>query len=123
MKRAKLKLKRRLRRKRHIRKKVFGTPEKPRLSITRSLRNVSCQAIDDIGGVTVLSASTCLREIRDELAKDCGNRKGAERVGKFLAEKAKSAGIKRLCFDRNGYPYHGRIAALAEALRKEGIEV
>ena len=123
MKRTKLKFKRRLRRKRHIRKKVVGTAERPRLSVSRSLRNISCQVIDDIRGVTLIAATSQSSELRDQLGSNAGNRKGAELVGKLLAEKAKSAGIQKLCFDRNGYPYHGRVAMIAEALRKDGIEV
>lgn len=123
MDRNKVKAKRRVRRKRHVRKKIFGTSERPRLTVTRSHRNIHCQAIDDTRGITLASASSQAKDLRDGLGADAGNRKGAEKVGTAFAQKAKEAGIQRLAFDRNGYRYHGRIAALADAIRKEGIEV
>ena len=119
----KRKQKRRLRRKRHIRRKLRGTSERPRLSITRSLSNIYCQVIDDDRGVTLTSASSRCSEIAAAIGKNHGNRQGAEAVGNLLAGRVKELGIKKLACDRNGYSYHGRIAALADALRKEGIEV
>ncbi|MEM7261260.1 MAG: 50S ribosomal protein L18 [Planctomycetota bacterium] len=114
---------RRLRRRRHIRKNLLGTPERPRLSITRSHQHISCQVIDDTQGRTLSAASTLEKELRGELGKDSGNRKGAEIVGTRIAGRLKELGITQIKFDRNGYKYHGRVAALADAMRKEGIEV
>ena len=112
-----------LRRRRHIRKKLQGTAERPRLSVFRSLNQIYVQAIDDVRGVTLFSASSLSKEIRDAIGGAGGTIRGAESVGSLVARKAKQAGIGRLAFDRNGRKYHGRIAALAEAIRKEGIEV
>ncbi len=111
------------RRKRHIRKKLSGTAERPRLSVFRSLNQIYAQAIDDERGVTLFSASSLSKEARSELGKAGGTVKGAELVGTIIARKAKEAGIGSLSFDRNGRRYHGRIAAIAEAVRKEGIQV
>ncbi len=119
----KARAKRRLRRRRHIRKQIFGKPERPRLTVTRSHRHIHCQVIDDFKGATLFSASSLAKEIRDQVGTDGGNVKGATLVGTLIAQRAKQAGIQRLSFDRNGYRYHGRVAALAEAVRKEGIEV
>ena len=115
--------KRRIRRKRHIRKSVMGTPERPRLTVTRSLKNIYCQVVDDLAGVTLCSASSRVPELRDQVGSDGGNRKGAEQVGAFLAGRLKELGIGKVAFDRNGYRYHGRVAALCDAVRKEGIQV
>lgn len=114
---------RRLRRRRHIRKKLVGTPERPRLTVTRSLNHLYCQVIDDTKGVTLTSASTRSPELRDGLAGKSGNREGAKAVGELVAKKAQELGIRTLAFDRNGYRYHGRIAAVADAVREGGIEV
>ena len=119
----KIKAIRRTRRKKHVRKKVFGTTERPRLTITRSNRNIHCQVVDDTRGVTLASASTLEKAVREQIDGYAGNRKGAEQVGTLIATRAKDAGVQRLAFDRNGYRYHGRVAALADAVRKEGIEV
>ncbi|MFN0059415.1 MAG: 50S ribosomal protein L18 [Planctomycetota bacterium] len=114
---------RRLRRKRHIRRTLSGTPARPRLSVTRSLKHFYCQLIDDTRGVTVACASSLSKELRDQIGVNTGNRRGAEMVGNLLAQRAKELGITKVCFDRNGYKYHGRLAALADAVRKQGIEV
>lgn len=114
---------RRIRRKRHIRHRVIGTSERPRVTVTRSLKHISCQVIDDMSGRTLVSASSNSKELRSELDGKGGNREGAAKVGEALAKKALEQGIKRMAFDRNGYRYHGRVAALAGALRKGGIEV
>ena len=114
---------RRVRRKKHIRKNLQGTASKPRLSVFRSLDHIYCQAIDDENGVTLVSASSQSKEIRGEIGKDTGNVKGAEMVGALFAQKAKDAGLSQFSFDRNGRKYHGRVAAIAEAIRKEGIQV
>jgi len=122
MKATKKKSVRRLRRKRHIRKKITGTASRPRLTVFRSDKaHRTGQVIDDFTGVTIASASTQVKEISD--AGSTGNVKGAEAVGALLANRLKDKGVEALSFDRNGYKYHGRIEALAETLRKEGIKV
>ena len=123
MDRNKVKNTRWIRRKKHVRKKVFGTPARPRLTVTRSLLNIHCQVIDDTSGQTLAAASTQSKEIRDDIAGKGGNRAAATKVGELLAKKAKEKGIDAVVFDRNGLKYHGRIAALADAVRKEGIRV
>jgi len=109
-----------VRRKHHVRKKVFGTPERPRLSVFRSNRNIYAQLIDDTAGVTLVTASTQTKALRDALSRT-GNRKAAEAVGETLAKKALDVGIKCVAFDRNRYKYHGRVKSLADAARKAGL--
>jgi large subunit ribosomal protein L18 len=121
MKATVLKVVRRERRKLRVRRKVFGTPERPRLSIFRSLKNISAQLIDDERGRTVCSASSLNKAVGDQL-KSGGNRTAATVIGQILAERARMQGIRKVAFDRNGYRYHGRIKALAEAARKAGLE-
>jgi len=110
----------RIKRHRRIRKKVFGTPERPRLCVTKSLRHIYAQLIDDEAGRTLASASTLDAELRGEV-RGC-NIPAAARVGELLANRAKALGIERVVFDRGGYPYHGVVAALAEAARKGGLQ-
>jgi len=110
----------RLRRKYHVRKKVFGTPDRPRLSVFRSNRHIYAQIIDDLTGATLVSASTKARGLRDQLSGTC-NKKAAEIVGQAVAKQALGVGIKCVCFDRNRYKYHGRVKALAEEARKAGL--
>ena len=117
------KLVRRLRRRRHIRKKLSGTASRPRLTVFRSAKHIYCQVIDDLKGETLASASTLVKEAGDKAAENSGNVQGATDVGTLLAGRLKEKGISLLAFDRNGYRYHGRVQAVAEALRKEGIEV
>ena len=119
----KLKIARRLRRKRHIRRKVFGSVEVPRLAVSRSLRNISCQLIDDYRGMTLAAASSLSKELREELSEGGGNREAAVRVGKTIAEKALSLGIQRVKFDRGGARFHGRVRALADAAREAGLKL
>jgi len=117
---------RRLRIRRHarVRGKVVGTPERPRLAVNRSHRHISAQVIDDATGRTLAAASTVEADLRRLLgAGGGGNVAGAEAVGKLIASRAKDAGITRLVFDRGGFAYHGRVAALADAVRKEGLEL
>ncbi len=109
------------RRHRRVRAKVKGTAQRPRLNVYRSLANIFAQVIDDIDGKTLVSAST----IDKEVAKQIGDKNkvdSAKVVGKILAERAKSAGITAVVFDRGGYRYHGRVAALAEGAREGGLE-
>ena len=112
---------RRTRRKRHVRKRVTGTPDRPRLTVSRSHQNIYAQIVDDTGGRTLVAASTCEKTLREGLASG-GNKAAAEIVGAALAVKAVEAGLKKVVFDRNGYPFHGRVKELAEAARKGGLE-
>jgi large subunit ribosomal protein L18 len=116
-----LKNARRARRKKRIRKRVSGTAERPRLSVARSHRNIAVQIIDDVSGRTLCALSTQSKELRGACAYG-GNAKAAALVGKAVAEKTKSLGIERVCLDRNGRAYHGRIKALAEAAREAGLK-
>lgn len=111
----------RLKRKRRIRQKIFGTPERPRLNVFRSSGHMYAQVIDDLNGVTVAAASTLHSDIRQQ-NKVKGKIESAKQVGKLVAEKAKARGITRVVFDRNGFLYHGRVQALAMAAREAGLE-
>ena len=108
------------RRKYHVRKKVFGTPERPRLSVFRSNRHIYAQIIDDVAGATLASASTRAKGLRNRLPR-CSDKRAAELVGEALAKQAIGVGIKCVCFDRNRYKFHGRTKVLAEAARKAGL--
>ncbi len=112
----------RLRRKKRIRKRIFGTSERPRLCIYRSLKHIYAQIIDDTTGRTLASASSISKDIVSLVGKDGGNKKGAAIVGEAIAKIALSKGIKKVVFDRNGFLYHGRVKALAEAARNTGLE-
>ena len=109
-----------VRRKYHVRKKVSGTPDRPRLSVFRSNRHIYAQIIDDTAGATLASASTRVKTLRDQLT-NAGNKKAAETVGETIAKQALGVGIKCVCFDRNRYKFHGRVKALADAARKAGL--
>ncbi len=113
----------RLRKVRHIRlrNKVSGTPERPRLCVFRSHRNIEAQLIDDMAGRTLCSAGTNTKELAGEV-KYGGNCPAAEKVGRALAERARMQGIRKVAFDRNGRKFHGRVRALAEAARKSGLD-
>jgi len=104
-----------------LRRKLEGTPERPRLCVYRSLKHIYAQVIDDVSGRTLVSASTQSEPVRGEL-KSKGNCAAAAKVGALLAERAKEAGITAVCFDRGGRKYHGRIKVLAEAARKGGLK-
>ena len=123
MQATKKKLVRRKRRRQHIRKNLKGSSDRPRLTVYRSAKHIYCQAIDDFTGVTLVSASSMAKDVREGMSASSGNIEGATSVGTLLATRLKEKGISRLSFDRNGYKYHGRVQAVAEALRKEGIEV
>lgn len=110
-----------LRRKRHVRKKVSGTPERPRLSVFRSNRHIYAQLIDDTAGVTLVAAGTSGKAMRDQLPGDAKKKQEAEVIGETLAKRALDVGIKCVCFDRNRYKYHGRVKSLADAARKAGL--
>ena len=112
---------RRLRRQRHVRKRLFGTVERPRLAVFRSSKHIYAQVINDTSGTTLASASTLDPEVRSQQA--CGGNKAAATiVGRKVAERAKQAGIDKICFDRRSYKYHGRVQALAEAAREAGLQ-
>jgi large subunit ribosomal protein L18 len=108
------------RRQYHVRKKVLGTSDRPRLSVFRSNRHIYAQIIDDVAGATLVSASTRAKGLREQLS-NAGNKKAAEAVGEAVAKQALGVGIKCVCFDRNRYKYHGRVRALADAARKAGL--
>ena len=100
-----------------IRRRLSGTAERPRLNVYRSLNHIYAQVIDDLQGVTLVSASTVAAK-----SKTGGNVAAAKEVGKQIAERAKEKGITKVVFDRGGYLYHGRIKALADAAREAGLE-
>jgi large subunit ribosomal protein L18 len=110
------------RKQRHVRvrKRVFGSAERPRLNVYRSNLHIYAQLVDDARGHTLAAASSLDASLKD--AKNGGNVEGAQAVGRLVAERAKAAGIDRVVFDRGGYLYHGRIKALAEAAREGGLE-
>ena len=109
---------RRLRRKIGIRKRLIGTPERPRLSVYRSLNHIYAQIIDDVAGKTLVAASS----VQESLEKGGGNAAAGKQVGKALADRAKAAGITKVALDRGGFKYHGRIKALADAAREGGLQ-
>ena len=110
-----------LRRRKRIRKKISGTGDRPRLSVFRSLKHIYAQLIDDELGTTITEASTLSPELK-ETGANGGNMEAAQRVGALLAQKAKQQEIEVAIFDRGGHLYHGRIKALAEAAREEGLK-
>ncbi len=116
----KKKYKRRLKRRKGIRKKVFGVKEKPRLSVFRSSENIYCQLIDDTTGMTLASASTLIKDVKGKLPYG-GNIEAAKLVGQKIAEEAAKIGITRVVFDRSGYKYHGRVKALADSARESNL--
>jgi large subunit ribosomal protein L18 len=106
-----------LRRQHHVRKKIVGTPERPRLSVFRSSKHIYAQLIDDLAGVTLLSIGS-----RSKESPYGGNVKAAKAIGQKVAEAAKSKGIEKVAFDRGPYRFHGRIKALADAAREGGLQ-
>uniref|UniRef100_A0A7V5K1N5 Large ribosomal subunit protein uL18 n=1 Tax=Thermodesulfobacterium geofontis TaxID=1295609 RepID=A0A7V5K1N5_9BACT len=115
----------RLRRKKRIRKKIFGTPERPRLCVYKSCKHIYAQIIDDTIGNTLVAVSSLSPEIREkleELKKKGEKTEVAKAVGELIAKKALEKGITKVCFDRGGFKYHGRIKALADAARALGLE-
>ena len=111
----------RLKRKKRIRKKISGSPERPRLSVFRSTKHIYAQLIDDDNGVTLVAISTLRPDVRQQ-EKVKGKIEEAKRVGKMIADKAKAKGITEVVFDRNGFLYHGRVRALATTAREAGLE-
>ncbi len=108
----------RVRRHRRVRKKVMGTAERPRLAVFRSNKHIYVQAIDDLAGRTLASASTVETDLR---AGSTATVEAAKRVGQLVGERAKAAGITEVVFDRGGFKYHGRVAAVAEGAREAGL--
>jgi large subunit ribosomal protein L18 len=106
------------------RKRIMGTMERPRLSVFRSVSHIYAQVIDDLSGTTLASASSTDPKLKGTFEKEVrgGNVKGAEAIGKAIAERSIDKGIKRVVFDRGGSLYHGRIRAVADAARKAGLE-
>ncbi|HWC79400.1 MAG TPA: 50S ribosomal protein L18 [Pseudonocardiaceae bacterium] len=102
-----------------LRKKISGTPARPRLMVNRSSRHIVVQIVDDLAGHTLVSASSLEADVR---AMDGDKKARAARVGQLVAARAKDAGISKVVFDRGGYDYHGRVAALADAAREAGLE-
>ncbi len=107
-----------------IRKRMAGTAQKPRLSVFRSVTHIYVQVIDDMTGQTIASASTIDPKVKGKMPKGVagGNIKGAELIGQTIAERLKEKGITKVVFDRNGFLYHGRVRAVAEAARTAGLE-
>ena len=107
-----------------LRKRMTGTEERPRLTVFRSLSHIYVQVIDDMSGKTLVAASTIEPSIKGTLAAKArgSNRAGAQAIGKLVAERALAKGIKQVVFDRNGFLYHGRIRAVAEAAREAGLQ-
>ena len=108
-------------RKARVRRKVHGTAERPRLTVFRSLNNMYAQVVDDERGVTLATASSLAPELRQEEGHK-GNIATAKKVGAAIASACKAAGVEKVVFDRNGYIYHGRVKALAEAAREAGLD-
>ena len=111
----------RLRKHVRVRKKLEGTPERPRLNVFRSLNHIYAQIIDDTKGITLISASTLDEALKGKV-KSGGNKEAAKEVGKLIAQKSLDKGIKSVVFDRGGYIYHGRIEQLAEGAREGGLD-
>ena len=116
-----MKIQGRERRKLRIRKKVNGTPERPRLSVFRSAKHIYAQVVDDVSGKTLAHASTLSKDLKGTLDAD-KKTDAAKKVGALIAKICKSKKIDRVVFDRNGYMYHGRVGALAAAAREAGLE-
>ncbi|GGO08729.1 50S ribosomal protein L18 [Saccharibacillus kuerlensis] len=111
----------RLKRHLRVRKKIQGTAQRPRLNVYRSEKHIYAQLIDDVSGVTIVSASTMDKELKSEITNG-GNVEAARKVGTLVANRAKEKGYAVVVFDRGGYLYHGRIQALADAAREAGLE-
>ena len=112
---------RRVKRHDRVRKNLNGTPERPRLCVYRSNKNISAQIIDDVNGITLVAASSLDKELKAELEYG-GNKEAAKKVGAVLAKRALEKGIEEVCFDRGGFLYHGRVAELAEGAREGGLK-
>ena len=111
----------RQKRKARIRKKISGTAERPRLTVYRSLKHVYAQVVDDVAGRTIAFAGTTSKALRDAVKED-DKTAAAKKVGSAIAKAALEKGVSRVVFDRNGFDYHGRVAAVAEAAREAGLK-
>ena len=111
----------RIRRHHRVRRKLVGTTERPRFAVFRSLNNMYVQVIDDLKGTTIVSASTLSPELKTTLGEKTGNVGASKALGQLVAKRALEKGIKKVCFDRAGYKYHGRVKALADAAREAGL--
>jgi len=114
-------LRQRERRRYRVRRTIRGTAERPRLSVFRTHKHIYAQVIDDATGRTLASASSMDKQIRGQCGFG-GNKQAAEAIGRAVAERARAAGVKHVCFDRGPFRYHGRVAALADAARAAGLE-
>jgi large subunit ribosomal protein L18 len=111
----------RARRKLRVRNKVSGTTERPRLTVFRSLSHIYAQVVNDVDGKTIAHASTLAKDVKPQ-AEKVAKKEAAKLVGKAIAAQLKAKGVTKVVFDRNGYMYHGRVKAVAEAARKAGLE-
>lgn len=114
-------LRQRIRRRHRVRRFIRGTADRPRLSVFRAHKHIYAQIIDDASGRTLASASTMEKQLRDAVGFG-GNKDAAAVIGRMVAERAQAAGLKKVCFDRGEFRYHGRVAALADAARAAGLE-
>ena len=105
-----------------VRKRVQGTPERPRLSVYKSLRYIYAQVIDDVRGVTLAQANSSDPAVREAVGNSTAGKEAAKRVGELVAQRAKEKGVEKVVFDRGGYIYHGRVQTLAEAAREKGLQ-
>jgi large subunit ribosomal protein L18 len=112
----------RLKRKQRVAKKIRGTPDRPRLSVFKTAKHIYAQIIDDSTGRTLVSASTLSKDLQSKAEGISGNIKGAELVGDSIGKKGKAKRINAVVFDRNSFPYHGRVKALADAARERGLK-
>ena len=113
---------RRVKRHERVRKNLSGTPEKPRLCVFKSNKNISCQIIDDVNKVTLASASSLDKELKAEIGYG-GNKEAAKKVGEAIAKRALAKGIEVVAFDRGGFLYHGRVKELADGAREGGLKL
>lgn len=111
----------RLKRKQRIRKKIFGSPERPRLTVSRSAKHVYAQLIDDTAGKTLVTASSVEKAVKEQ-PKFASKVAQAAFVGKLIGQRAKEKGIGKVVFDRNGFLYHGRVKAISDGARESGLE-
>ena len=112
----------RLKRKKRVRKKIEGRPERPRFTVFKTSRHIYAQIIDDSSGITLLAESTLSKDLRSQTKGIGGNIKGATLVGETIGKKGMEKGIEKVVFDRNGCLFHGRVKALADAARKSGLK-
>ena len=119
---AMLRQKRRKRIKKHIRKRIQGTAQRPRLTVYRSIKSIYAQLVDDSAGKTILSVSSISKDLRDKTKKANGKIEVAKIVGQVVGEEASKRKIEKVVFDRNGYLYHGRVKAVADGAREAGLK-